>query len=157
MLHLSTEHSVGCWLALHEPPVRPGNGQPASPMRLMAHRPHLDPFISCFQNDISLATEDQQAQQEQRSSVSWSRTNTGRRPCQGHGRRRQTGPTMDPPLTSLQTLRSDGQGQVDEGYLWPVLETACLQRSLAGTYCLPGASGWTTLHKCRLMIGPQCF
>lgn len=52
------------------PPARLCHGQPVSPRRLMAHRLHLDSFISCFQNDISLATEDQQARREQRSSVS---------------------------------------------------------------------------------------
>lgn len=111
MVHLSTEHSVGCWVALHEPPVRLGNGQPASPMRLMAHRPHLDPFISCFQNDISLATEDQQAWQKQRRSVSWSQTNTG----QENMPRSQQPETDRATMTSVKTLWAAGQGQVDDG------------------------------------------
>lgn len=73
MVHLSTGDSA----ATPHPPARLGNGQPASPMRLMACRPHADLFISCFQNDISLATADQRAWWEQRGPVSWSRTNTG--------------------------------------------------------------------------------
>lgn len=71
---MSTVMGGGLWTPV--PPARLSNGQLASPMRLMAHRPHLDPFISCFQNDISLATEDQQAWHEQRSSVSQPQTNT---------------------------------------------------------------------------------
>lgn len=78
-----------------------GNGQAVSPMRLMAHRPHLDPFISCFQNDISLATEEQQARQEQRSSVWRSQTNTGQENMPRSQQAETDRPTMDPPLTSL--------------------------------------------------------
>lgn len=70
----------------------------------MVHRPHLDPFISCFQNDISLATEDQQACQEQRSSVSQSQTNTGSENMPRSRRAETDRATMDPPLTSAKTL-----------------------------------------------------
>lgn len=80
----------------------------------MVYRPHLDPFISCFQNDISLATEDQQASQEQRHSVSRSQTNTGNKNMPRSWRAETDRATMDPPLTSAKTLWSAGQGQVDE-------------------------------------------
>lgn len=100
MVHLSTEHSVGCRVVLHDPPDRLGNGQPASPTRRMAHRPNLDLFISCFQNDISLATEDQQAWPEQRSSVSWSQTNTGRENMPRSRQAETDRATKDHPLTS---------------------------------------------------------
>lgn len=96
---LSTVLAVG-WRFM-TPPARLGNGQPASPMRLMAHCPHLDPFISCFQNDISLATEDQQAWREQRSPVSWSRTNTGQESMPRSQQAETDRATMDPPLTSV--------------------------------------------------------
>lgn len=49
---------------LTDPPDRLSERQSESPMRLRAQRPHRAPFISCFQNDISLASEDQQAWQE---------------------------------------------------------------------------------------------
>lgn len=100
--------------ALWNAPARLGSGQPASQKRLMAHRPHLDPFISCFQNDISLATEDQQAWQEQRRSVSQSQTNTGNENMPRSRQAETDRATMDPPLTSAKTLWSTGQGQVDE-------------------------------------------
>lgn len=120
---LSTVLAVGwCFMT---PPARLGNGQPASPMRLMARRPHLDPFISCFQNDISLATENQQAQQEQMSSVSWSQTNTVKENMP-RSRQRQTGP---PWILLWPWCRHCGllvRVKWTRGYLWPVLETACL-------------------------------
>lgn len=87
----------------------------------MALQPHLHPaFISCFHNDMSLATEDQQACREQRG------------PCVGPPRLGGTpgprragtdGATMDPTLAS--TLRSAGQGQVDSGIFMGCLG-ACL-------------------------------
>ncbi len=98
-----------------DPPVRLGNRQPASPMRLMARCPHLDPFISCFQNDISLATEDQQAWREQRGSVCGSQTNTGHENMPRSRQAETDRPTMDYPLASVSMLWSAGQGQVDEG------------------------------------------
>lgn len=113
-------------LALRDPPARPGNGQPAPPMRLMAHRPNLDPFISCFQNDISLASEDQQAWQEQRSLVSWSQTNTGQENMPRSGTERQTGP---PWILLWPQCRHCGlmvRVKGTRGYLWAVLEAACL-------------------------------
>lgn len=147
MVHLSTEHWPGCWYFM-----TPSQTQLASPKRLMAHRPHLEPFISCFQNDISLATEDQQAWQEQRSSVSQQQNNTGQENMPRSRLAETDRPTMDPPHRHRGLLV---RVKWTRGYLWPDLETECLQRSLAGVYCPPGASGWTTLHKRRLMIGPQ--
>lgn len=66
--------------------------------------------------------------------------------------------TMDPTLAS--TLRSAGQGQVDGGIFMGCLGACLFTAEAGGGPDVPppgGPSGWTTLHKCRLMFGPQCF
>lgn len=91
MIHLSTGPGAGCWATpdlVMDSQCRPWEWWPTAP------------FISCFQNDISLATEDQQARQEQKSLVSPPQTNP-RTENMPRSRQAETDrATMDPPLTS---------------------------------------------------------
>lgn len=50
IFQLSNRDSAGCLTA-----ARLGSRQPVSPARLMLSSPRLDPFISCFQKDISFS------------------------------------------------------------------------------------------------------
>lgn len=85
--YLSNKASAECLAA-----ARLGRRQPASPTRLMLSRPHLDPFISCFQKDISLATKKQRLHCNRRRLCLRPRITQAERTCQGQSDLRQTGP-----------------------------------------------------------------
>ena len=120
MVDLSTQDSAWCQAA-----ARLGNRQQVSPMRLMSFLQHLDPFISCFQKDISLASEDQRGCQKQRTPVSHPQTNTGSGNMPRSRQAETDRATKDHTLVSVQTLWSGGQGQVNEGVF-----KACFGHSL---------------------------
>lgn len=146
MVHLSTGSGCCCFMTPSQTHV-----QPTSPRRRMARRPHLDPFISCFQNDISLATEDQQARREQRSPVSLDQNNTGQEDTPRSRPAETDGPTVDPPQRHRGLLV---RVKWTRGYLSGDRVFAEEPgRGLLSSWGL----GLDHHHKPRLMTGPQCF
>lgn len=130
-----------CLELLNDPPD--GFNLRQSPMRLTAQRPSFAPFISCFQNDISLASEDQQAWQEtEELSVL--------EPEDGEHAKVTTSRRTGPPRILLwpwcRLCSLSVRVKWTSGYLWPVLGFACLWRSLAGT----------CRHGLEPQAGPHC-